>query len=458
VNRVRPIIATAAVTVLIVASGLAVRSDDTPAIGNAPEPLIAKPMPAPTMAQATGSVGCSATACHGGAVNGLVPRSGWAAGAADDQRWRSSATVWRCYDPHARAFDVLENELSKQIEARLARIDAVPLDARKDIRCLACHSNPTLANQPSHPLHAEGVNCESCHGNAGTWQSEHAGWQAGTMHQRALLRAEMTNLSDPAVRAETCAGCHVGAPATDRTPLRDMNHDLIAAGHPRLNFDYATYLRALPPHWAEKNRDVAPAVFRPPSDAYRHWLVGCAATNSARYRLLTDRAQRGPWPELAEFDCYACHRGLDAKSARSSGELIWNEPILNAKLSGSEFADIRTAMQRPADANAIKIAAEQSAEAWQRVANRWTTNPTPRALVVESLTDVKPSRWDQACHLYYALLAFDAADRRIPDPRLLEIRDTLRLPQAVEGMKLHSPRHFEPNRLPFADLFRERAR
>src|SRR5437870_3137050 len=99
----------------------------------------------------------------------------------------------------------------------------------------------------------------------------------------------MAHLSDPKVRAETCAGCHVGAPAGLGAPLRDMNHDLIAAGHPRLNFDYATYLRALPPHWAEKDRDVSPAALRPAGDEFPHWLVGRAATTAATYRPRADR-------------------------------------------------------------------------------------------------------------------------------------------------------------------------
>ena len=119
-----------------------------------------------------------------------------------------------------------------------------------------------------------------------------------------------------------------------------MNHDLIAAGHPRLNFDYGTYLRSLPPHWAERDRDVSPPKLRPATDEFRHWLVGRAATTAASYRLLADRATRGPWPELAEFDCYACHHGLSGEKTKPFGHrpgaLVWNEPPLGVLFTGPE--------------------------------------------------------------------------------------------------------------------------
>ena len=121
-----------------------------------------------------------------------------------------------------------------------------------------CHVNPTLAAKSdphSKALHAEGVSCEACHGNAEHWRFEHAGWNPKTNRDEAYGRTGMTKLFDPAVRAADCAGCHVGAPASTDMPLREVNHDLIAAGHPRLNFEFTTYLRKMPPHWAEKDRE-----------------------------------------------------------------------------------------------------------------------------------------------------------------------------------------------------------
>ena len=59
----------------------------------------------------------------------------------------------------------------------------------------------------------------------------------------------MRALDAPLVQAQVCVGCHVGAPAKDGVPARDLNHDLMAAGHPRLIFELSSYQANMPPHW-----------------------------------------------------------------------------------------------------------------------------------------------------------------------------------------------------------------
>jgi hypothetical protein len=459
VNRVRTTAGLGATAALLALGWLAVRPPDPPARADESAPKVDRVDPAGRPVRVVGAVGCSGVACHGQTATGLVPVSGWGTAEADLQRWRSSAAVWKAYDPHARAFDVLGNEQSQQIEARLARADDAPHDARRDVRCLACHATPTLASDPKSPLLADGVSCEACHGSAGKWVGEHAGWPAGPGHSDRYAPAGMTKLSDPNVRATTCAGCHVGAPAGDGVPVRDMNHDLIAAGHPRLNFDYGTYLRSLPPHWTEKDRDVSPAKLRPATDEFRHWLVGRAATAAASYRLLADRAQRGPWPELAEFDCYACHHGLAGEKRKllghRPGALMWNEPPLGGLLTGLEVDSLRAAMTRPLDTGAITQQASETA-------NKAKARSMSPAQVASKLADMKPRRWDEACHLYYALVAIDRAidpTRMKPeDRRLTQIRAALKLPRESHGVRFNSPRGLELDGLPFGKLFRERSR
>src|SRR5262245_1134822 len=261
VNKVRNTIAVGLAAALLALVWFGLRSSPAPVPAAEPPPTRAAGKPA--QPAVVGAVSCSGVACHGRPVEGLVPASGWSTAGKDEDRhrWRSSYTIWRTYDPHASAHSVLGNDLSKQIEERLAKPGDAVRDARSDARCLGCHANPALANDAqSRAFWAEGVGCEACHGNAGRWVRDHAGWPAGPGHSEHCDATGMPRLSDPAVRAEVCAGCHVGAPG------RDVNHDLIAAGHPRLNFDYATYLRALPPHWAEKGRDVSPPALRPATD------------------------------------------------------------------------------------------------------------------------------------------------------------------------------------------------
>ena len=88
-----------------------------------------------------------------------------------------------------------------------------------------------------------------------------------------------------AVRAGVCVDCHIGAPGADGMPARNMDHDMIAAGHPRLTFEMSAFLANMPHHWddrAEKSRD----------DYSAHvWAVGQVASTQAALRLLAARAK-----------------------------------------------------------------------------------------------------------------------------------------------------------------------
>src|SRR5262245_13602194 len=62
-----------------------------------------------------GSIGCASTHCHGDELPKRLPESVWET-LAEDRRWAFSATLWRRYDPHRRAFAVLRDSLAEQIE------------------------------------------------------------------------------------------------------------------------------------------------------------------------------------------------------------------------------------------------------------------------------------------------------------------------------------------------------
>jgi len=101
--------------------------------------------------------------------------------------------------------------------------------------------------------------------------------------------------------------CHVGPKETGGQP-QTVNHDLIAAGHPRLNFEFHAYFESLPPHWDR------------PSDEQRHagsfhyesWLAGQRA-QAEQLTTLTEYNQAGAKNALLDFallDCFACHHQL----------------------------------------------------------------------------------------------------------------------------------------------------
>lgn len=281
-----------------------------------------------------GMAGCAAAACHGTFQVASL------AGDPDPDAWRGSAVQWLAADPHAKAYAALESDLGRRIMGHLHRADPehIPASAAEYDRCLACHTNPTLAAQASFGLdrdplaraRSEGVGCEACHGNAGPWLSSH------TAANASYPPAGMADLNDIGERAKVCAGCHVGAPAEPARgyPVaRDMNHDMIAAGHPRLNFELTEYQRRLPPHWYERERTLPNHPPRSPSFEAKAWLVGRVAVAEAACELLADRAGRSMsghavWPEFAESNCFACHQKLVPESWRqqSTGHYAGRTP------------------------------------------------------------------------------------------------------------------------------------
>ena len=116
----------------------------------------------------------------------------------------------------------------------------------------------------------------------------------------------MRPTKDLLARGETCAECHVGLGSAD------VNHDLIAAGHPRLNFEYGSQLAKLPKHWRVDD-DKA----RHPDYEAKVWALGQVLAAKASLDLLESRASRSlpddsttPWPEFAEYSCFSCHHEL----------------------------------------------------------------------------------------------------------------------------------------------------
>lgn len=255
---------------------------------------------------------CSATACHGSPTP-----------VAGSRTFRNEHTVWASRDRHASAYQTLHSEGSRSIANKLGRSSGRVVPAHLDSRCLACHATPGPAIDPAlaATVRQDGVGCESCHGSSRDWLSLHTTYDWDRLAPREKeVRHGLANLNDLTARAARCAGCHVGAPAGDGLPARDVNHDLIAAGHPRLNFEFSSFLANLPAHWVESGRNAA-------SDfPARTWAIGQLVSARSALVLLQSRAhvaaqvgssgQPSSWPELAEYDCTSCHQNLHAQPQR----------------------------------------------------------------------------------------------------------------------------------------------
>ena len=429
------------------------------------------PEPAPAIEAAdrwkiAGTGSCSARGCHG-APERAEPLPGLPVSLDEYPRWL-------LHDKHALAYDVLYNDLSKRIAHNLGIAKA-----HEEARCLACHTNPAAALPSAAPLlqreRVFGVGCEACHGPAAAWLAEHTTPAWRTKKPEEKEKAGMFPVDKLPHRAKVCAGCHIGAASGDGLPARDMNHDLIAAGHPRLDFEFAAFTANMPPHWSVKTK------VRGPLHGADVWLTGQVASAQAALELLAYRADsaRGsldfekPWPEFSEYNCFACHHDLRGDSWRQQrgygkgepGALPWSDwhlalPEALANQQGKEsirsaLANLRAEMgkKRP---DQDKIG--KQAKGLAKDLNYWHAAGTlekvaPADLLtrlVEHEQQAPVPSWDRAAQLYLALDALHPALTK-PDPQVAEALKTLysklAFPPQFDSPRLHaqvkSPFHLD---------------
>ena len=325
--------------------------------------------------------------------------------------------------------------------AKNLAIDGKIVPAHEDVRCLACHTIPQtakadVADSRILSLRGEGVGCEACHGPAeGTWLRAHTtlDFNNPTSVKANYDKYAMTWLNDFLERAKMCTGCHVGARPTENLPLRDVNHDLIAAGHPRLNFEFSTYMANMTPHWVEKDRtktvpDNRLSKLEPHFEA-RVWTDGQEATAKASLELLKYHADGvyKPWPEFAEHSRYACHHDLLGKSWRietpeyykgrvpgappiNPWNLSWPLRQLVEDSAKVEVDKLRVAMSKPIP-NSVDVAG--LAKACQ--SRLQLPKPTTPEAITKMMGDLIPGddkqinllNWDDCAQIYYGLRALD---------------------------------------------------
>lgn len=229
---------------------------------------------------------CASSVCHGNASS--KPNA---------NILHSEYVIWGQEDPHATAFRTLQSPQSARIAEKLAigRADEAPV-------CLSCHSDWVAENQrgPRFQL-SDGVGCESCHGGAEKWLKPHT--EKGVSHNKNVANG-LVELDRGRVKAAVCQGCHIGS------DKKFTSHDIMGAGHPRLQFELANYSEALPEH---HRVDDDYRARKQVSNAMHLWSEGqvSAAINVVDGLLGARFAGKGLWPELAYFDCHACHQPME---------------------------------------------------------------------------------------------------------------------------------------------------
>lgn len=390
-----------------------------------------------------GSISCAAAACH----NAYGP-PGYKG---------SEYTIWATQDRHRQAFTVLLNKQSRRIEENLR---GGKVKACEDKLCLGCHVHPQAAEQQAHIPLSDGVGCESCHGPAEKWKAVHylPGWKEKSAAEKQQLG--MVPTKDLLVRAQLCASCHVGSGE------RDVNHDLIAAGHPRLNFEFSAFSSIMPRHWSVREEKA-----RYPDFEARAWALGQVVSAQAALELLAYRAEtkhQAPWPEFAEYNCFACHHDLQAQGWRrprdqgrgpkAAGTLewgTWHYSLLPQALEPRAdpattklLAELRKEMDKPNPSRdkVARIAADGATglTPWvKRFENRCFDDPALlQGLFSEIARDernLSRAHWDGAAQLYLALAALYHAqgdldpDQRDPELKrpLMTLRQQLEFPTSL---------------------------
>jgi hypothetical protein len=384
-------------------------------------------------------------------------------------------------DKHLEAYTVLLSDRSGRIEKNYRGLASLQeAHAEMDVTCLRCHSMDAKAAAKGVAIAtADGIGCERCHGPAERWLGEHfvRGWEQKSAAEKAALRFFPTK--DLIARGRLCADCHVGSPG------QAVDHDLIAAGHPRLNFEYAAYLDLMPVHWSRREEKA-----RYPDLEARVWAIGQVVSAEMALELLADRAKREtkPWPEFAEYDCCACHHGLKPDSPRQArpgsrelpGSMPWStwyyvmlpraldmeRKVSDAAHVQGALRELQKSMRNPgADRGQI---AEQAHRAARRLSAYLVLagagDPvSPREMFDTIAKDQCPTQetsWDSATQCYLALAALHRAMLdRDPGQRGLRRREglqrmaeQLRFAPAYDGPSAVDPIKFGQQRQRLHDV------
>ena len=192
-------------------------------------------IPSSGVGKYNGPGGCAASNCHGSVKPKNLP------GIRISQ---NEFSIWASQDKHARSYSVLSNPVSMRM-GKILKIE----QPNKSEKCLVCHALyvPTELRATTFQLD-DGVSCENCHGPAVGWLGPHTAesWQHLSPSEKS--KYGMYDTRNLVARTEKCVSCHVG------TAEKQVDHEMIAAGHPDLTFELDSFSAAMPRHW-KTNRE-----------------------------------------------------------------------------------------------------------------------------------------------------------------------------------------------------------
>ena len=270
-------------------SNPATQQPPVPATGQPGNPATPPPIQPPSVpGHYDGVASCANSGCHGSTQPLNAARV-----------LQNEYYTWLSGDRHAQAYNVLFSERSARV-TRNMRLRGKPYE---EAVCLDCHSTNVPARLVSGKVDREdGIQCEACHGPASGWRAEHT--QAGWTHEQSVARG-MADLRNIPVRASGCLSCHLG------NDKKDVDHELIASGHPILAFELDNYTETMPPHW-RRGKDTVTA----DTHGARAFAVGQAVAFSQSLDNLAHHARGEKWPEFSDMSCINCHHSLETSGWR----------------------------------------------------------------------------------------------------------------------------------------------
>lgn len=260
----------------------------------------ARVLPADARDKHLGVASCASKQCHG-AVRGDYKKSNmhrdeyriWA-----NPQYAESVNKSPNGSKHSRAYKVLLEKKSVEMAKKLGL-----KNAHEAKICLDCHAdNVPVALRGEKFQIDDGIGCEACHGGSDRYIKSHT--ERYATHQDNV-DAGMYPTELEGARAELCLSCHYG------TNKQFATHRIMAAGHPRLSFELDTYTidqehYDIDADYKKRKRFAISA---------QVWATGIAETSKNMIRLIQGErfTKSGIYPEVALFDCHACHHTMNDK-------------------------------------------------------------------------------------------------------------------------------------------------
>lgn len=252
-----------------------------------------------------GVASCATSACHG-KIAAVVERN----------VMLNEYHLWSTQDHHSRAYQTLLSDQSKKIANYLN----LP-SAHTAQECLACHADnvPAERRGPKFQL-SDGVGCEACHGGSENWLKKHT--EPDATHA-SNIAAGLYPTENPYPRAALCLSCHIG------TKSKFADHEMMAAGHPRLTFELDTFTANQPAHYQIDDDYIQRK--GQPSVGYL-WMVGQVESAKRLLTLVDTHGGKFTSKSLAVYDCHSCHRPMKVRTTNSADIASTSLPVGSPRL------------------------------------------------------------------------------------------------------------------------------